>query len=46
MSKMATHALVKQNWKIEDYLLLVDNIKDRMALSKLTKTIKYYSMSI
>ena len=35
MSKMATYALIKQNWKIEDYLLRVDNIKDRMALSKL-----------
>ena len=27
MSKMKTYTLLKQNWKIEDYLLQVDNIK-------------------
>ena len=35
MSKMKTYTFLKQNWKIEDYLLLVGNIKDRTALSKL-----------
>ena len=35
MSKMKTYTLLKQNWKIEDYLLQVDNIKNRTALTKL-----------
>ena len=35
MPKMRTYAFLKQNWKMEDYLLLVGNVKHRAALSKL-----------
>ena len=35
MSKMKTYAFLKQSWKIEDYLLQVQNVKNRTALTKL-----------
>ena len=38
MSKIKTYAFLKQSWKIEDYLLLVKNVKSRTALTKLRLT--------
>ena len=35
MSKMRTYNLLKQSWKIEDYLLRGGNLSDRIALTKL-----------
>ena len=35
MSKMKTYALLKQNRKREDYILQVDNAKNKTALTKL-----------
>ena len=34
MSKMRTYRFIKQSWKLEDYLLKIENISDRTALSK------------
>ena len=34
MSKLQTFKFLKNNWKIEDYLLTVENISDRTSLSK------------
>merc|ERR1711954_559237 len=35
MSKMKTYKLLKQSWKVEDYLLGMGNVSDRTALTKL-----------
>ena len=35
MSKMKTYKLLKQSWKVEDYLLRMGNVSDRTALTKL-----------
>ena len=35
MPKMRTYNLLKQSWKIEDYLLKGGNVSDRIALTKL-----------
>ena len=34
MSKLQTFKFIKNDWKIEDYLLTVKNISDRISLSK------------
>ena len=35
LRKMRTYRLLKQNWGLEDYLLMTPNIKDRIAMTKL-----------